>query len=146
MKLIKESKGKYRLNAFIDWIIYMIFYTIILIFVSSFFKSMYIDKNHPYFYSFLVVFVIYLLDKGIKPTLVKLTIPITGVTLGLFYPFINLFILKLADWILGPHFNLMNIKIALFISIVLSLSEFLVSSLIVKPLINILQKEGEKFE
>ncbi len=146
MKLIKNVKGKYKLNAFIDWIIYMVFYTIVLICVSNFFKSMYIDPKHPYIYAFLIVLVVYLLDKGIKPTLVKLTIPITGITVGLFYPFINLFILKLADWILGSHFNLENIKIALFISILLSLCNFLVSKLIVEPLIKVLKKEGEKFE
>ena len=143
MKLIKNVKGKYRLNTFIDWIIYMVFYKIVLICVSSFFKSMYIDPKHPYIYAFLIVLVIYLLDKGIKPTLVKLTIPITGITVGLFYPFINLFILKLADWILGHHFDLKNIWIALFISILLSLCDFLVSQLIVEPLIKILKKEGE---
>ncbi len=146
MKLLIKDKGKYRLNKFVDWVIYMFFYTIVLICVSSFFKTMYIDDSHYYIYSFLIVLIVYFLDKGIKPTLVKLTMPLTAITLGLFYPFINLFILKMADWILGSHFDLKNIWIALFISILLTIINFIVDKLIIEPLINILKKESEKFE
>ena len=35
---------------------------------------------------------LFILNKTIKPLLFYLTIPITGITLGLFYPFINLII------------------------------------------------------
>lgn len=146
MRLIIKEKGKLRLNKLIDWIIYMFCYTVVLILVSHLFKSMYIDPNHYYIYSFLIVFIVYILNKTIKPILVRLTIPITGLTLGLFYPFINLFILKLADWILGKHFNLENIWIALIISILLSISNFIVDDLIVKPILRTFKKEGEKIE
>lgn len=146
MKLIIDEKGKIRLNKLIDWIIYMFFYTVILILVSHLFKSMYIDNTHYYTYSFLIVLIVYILNKTVKPILVKLTIPITGVTLGLFYPFINLFILKLADWILGKHFNLENFWIALVISILLSVSNFIVDGLIIKPILKAFKKEGERIE
>ena len=65
-----------------------------------------------------------------KPILFTITIPIIGITLGLFYPFINLFILKLADWILGSHFNLENIFIAFFVAILLSVMNFIMEELI----------------
>ncbi len=146
MKLIIIEKGKYRLNRFIEWLIYMFFYTLIMIFISKLFKTMYINPNHYYTYSFLIVLVVYILNKTVKPVLVKLTIPITGLTLGLFYPFINLFILKIADWVLGKYFNLENIWIALFISILLSVINFIVEGFIIKPIIKFLKKEGDSLE
>lgn len=146
MNLIIKEKGKMRINKFLDWILYIFFYTLTLIIVSLNFKSMYIEKEHFYLYSFLIVLVVYVLNKTIKPILVRLTIPITGLTLGLFYPFINLFILKLADWILGSHFNLENIWIALIISILLSICNIIVERIIIKPIIRKFKKEGEPIE
>ena len=74
--------------------------------------------------------IIYILNKTIKPILVTLTIPITGLTLGLFYPFINLFILKLVDWMLGEHFQLYNFWIALLVSILLSIINIIMDHII----------------
>ena len=102
---------------------------------------MYIDISNHYLYAFFIVIIIYFLNKTIKPLLVKLTIPITGVTLGLFYPFINLFILKLTDWILGPHFQLKNFWIALLISILLSVINLLLDNFVYKPLSKYIKKK-----
>lgn len=146
MDLIIREKGKIRINKLLDWLLYIFFYTLTLILVSLNFKSMYIDKEHFYLYSLLVVLILYILNKTIKPILVRLTIPITGLTLGLFYPFINLFILKLVDWILGSHFNLENIWIALIISILLSICNIIVENIIIKPIIRRFKKEGELIE
>lgn len=146
MRLIINEKGKIRLNKILDWVIYMFFYTLVFILVSSLFKSIYINPDHFYIYSFLTVLIVYILNKTIKPILVTLTIPITGLTLGLFYPFINLFILKLTDWILGNNFNLKNIWISLIISILLSTCNFLVEGLIIKPILKAFKKEGEVIE
>lgn len=146
MDLIIKEKGKIRINKLLDWMLYIFFYTLTLIIVSLNFKSMYIEKEHFYLYSFLIVLIVYVLNKTVKPILVRLTIPITGLTLGLFYPFINLFILKLADWILGSHFNLKNIWIALIISILLSICNIVVEQIIIKPIIRKFKKEGESIE
>ena len=70
-------------------------------------------------------------------------IPITGITLGLFYPFINLFILKLVDWILGSHFQLENIWIALLVAILLSIINFVMEELVIKPIIKRVNKNGK---
>lgn len=146
MDIIIREKGKIRINKLLDWMLYIFFYTITLIIVSLNFKSMYIEEEHFYLYSFLIVLIVYVLNKTVKPILVRLTIPITGLTLGLFYPFINLFILKLADWILGSHFNLKNIWIALIISILLSICNIVVEQIIIKPIIRKFKKEGESIE
>ena len=60
----------------------------------------------------------------------KLLFGITGLTLGLFYPFINLFILKLVDIILGKHFQLKNIYIAFFVACILSIMNIIMEKII----------------
>ncbi|MBQ3307938.1 MAG: phage holin family protein [Bacilli bacterium] len=139
MKLVIIEKNKARLNKMIEWLLYMAGYTIVFIFVTSFFTSIKIDSEHLISYSFLIVLIIYILNKTIKPVLVTLTIPITGITLGLFYPFINLFILKLVDWLLGSHFELTNIYIALFVAILLSIMNFIMEH-IIKSIISKVKK------
>lgn len=140
LHLIVIEKNKVRINRFIEWLLYMIGYTIVLIITSFLFKDMYIDKRHFLFYSFIIILIIYLLNNTIKPILFKLTIPITGITLGLFYPFLNLFILKLTDWLLGSHFDLKNFWITLIIAIFLSIMNILMEGIIIKPLIRRLKK------
>ena len=132
MQLIINEKNKQRLIKLIDWLLYMLGYTIVFILVTSFFDSIYIDSNHLFLWSFLIILVIYILNKTIKPILVTLTIPITGLTLGLFYPCINVFILKLADWLLGAHFQTKNLYIIFFVAILLSITNFLMSELLKK--------------
>ena len=134
---------KNRINRLFDWLLYMIGYTLVFILVSNMFKSVYIDTSHSYIYSIVVVLILYILNKTIKPVLVTLTIPITGITLGLFYPFINLFILKLVDWILGSHFQLENIWIALLVAILLSIINFIMEELVIKPIIKRVNKNGK---
>lgn len=132
MQLVVKEKKKVRINRFIDWLLYMIGYTIVFIFVTSFFKSIYIDSEHLIIWSAIIVLVLYVLNKTVKPILVTLTIPITGITLGLFYPCINVFILKLVDIILGPHFEINNLFIALFAAILLSITNFIMERIIKK--------------
>lgn len=141
MHLIIKEKNAVRLNKFIEWLIYMIGYTIVFMLVSKLFKTMRVDPTHFYLYSILIVLIIYILNQTVKPVLVTLTIPITGLTLGLFYPFINLFILKLTDWILGSHFELDNFFIALLVAILLSVMNFIVEE-VTKKIIKKVKKHG----
>ncbi len=133
---IKDTK-KIRAIKIIDWLLYMIGYTLVFIFVTSFFKSIYIDTHNTIIWSIIIVLVTYILNKTIKPILVTLTIPITGITLGLFYPCINVFILKLTDWILGNHFEVKNLYIALFVAILLSITNFIMERVIKKIIIKV---------
>ena len=130
MQLIIKEKNKIRINRFVDWIIHMIGYTAVFIFITSFFNSIYIDSDHLIIWSTIIVLLIYILNKTVKPVLVTLTIPITGLTLGLFYPCINVFILKLVDWLLGKHFQVKNLLIALFVAILLSIINFIMERII----------------
>ncbi len=141
MRVLIKEKEKLRINHLLDWSLYMIGYLIVFVVITSMFKSIYIDSNHLVFYSILIVCILYCLNKTVKPILVTLTIPITGLTLGLFYPFINLFILKLVDWILGSHFQLHNIYIALLVAILLSMMNFFMEEVISK-IIKRVKKHG----
>ncbi len=135
MRLVKKVKGKLQINQLFEWFLYLLSYTLVFLGVSTFFESFYIDLSHPYIYGFVAVLIIVFLNKTIKPLLITLTIPITGLTLGLFYPCINLFILKLTDWILGSHFNLENLWVAFIIAILISVMNALVDVFILKPIL-----------
>ena len=141
MSITKKDKKKQKINKSTDWLLHMIGYTIVFILVTSLFKSIYIDSNHLFIWSAIIVFIIYVLNKTIKPILVILTIPITGITLGLFYPCINVFILKIVDWLLGPHFEINNILIALLVAILLSITNFIMERILNK-IIKKVQKHG----
>ena len=135
MKVIIKKNGKERLNKFLDWVLYMIGYGLVFIAISSLFDSFYIDKSMYGLYGFIAVIIIYILNQTIKPILVYLTLPITGLTLGLFYPFINVFILKLTDLILTSHLKFTNFWVLLLVAIIISIVNQIVESIIIKPII-----------
>ena len=132
MKLLIKEKNKYRINYFFDWLFHIIAYTIVFILITTLFKTIYVDSNNLILWSSIIVIVLYILNKTIKPVLVTLTIPITGLTLGLFYPCINVLILKLTDWLLGKHFEITSLLSALIFAILLSISKFIVNEIIKK--------------
>ena len=132
MKLLIKEKNKYRINYFFDWLFHIIAYTIVFILITTLFKTIYVDSNNQILWSSIIVIVLYILNKTIKPVLVTLTIPITGITLGLFYPCINVLILKLTDWLLGKHFEITSLLSALIFAILLSISTFIVNEIIKK--------------
>ena len=103
--------------------------------MSLLFKhTLYIDKEYFGLWSFLAVIIIYLLNKTVKPILFRLTIPITGLTLGLFYPFLNLIILKIVSLILYPHFQINGILYALLASILISILNIIMDGILDKLL------------
>lgn len=130
MKLVIIEKNKVRINKLFDWLLYMIGYALVFILATGLFKSVQINSEHKYLLKIIIVLIIYLLNKTVKPILVNLTIPITGITLGLFYPCINTFILKLVDWIMGSRFNLTNIFATFFLAILLSIMNFIAEEII----------------
>ena len=139
MKLIiidKKTSTKARLNRFIDWLIHMVAYALILIVVSIIFqKTIYIDNSYFGLWGLLASIIIYLLNKTVKPIIVWLTLPITGLTLGLFYPFINVFILHVTDWFLGQHFQISGIFFAFIVSVLISVMNILMDIMIIEPIL-----------
>lgn len=131
---------KSKSSFLFEWILHMIAYGLILIAVSVLFpKTIYIDNSYFGFWGLLAAIIIYALNKTVKPFLVWLTIPITGLTLGLFYPFINVIILNMVDWILDSHFEIEGLLMSFLVAILISIMNEIVNSCVIKPL---LKKEG----
>lgn len=124
-------KKKYKL---IEWFIHMIGYSLVLISISIIFnETIYIDNKYFGLWSLISSIIIFVLNKTIKPIIVWLTIPITALTLGLFYPFINILILYIVSWILGPHFEIIGgIVMTFIIAVLISIMSFIMNKILKK--------------
>lgn len=136
MKLIVIENKKARLNKFIDWLFYMIGYAIILITVSIIFKhTIIIDSSFFGFWGFIAAVIIYFLNKTVKPILVFLTLPLTGITFGLFYPFVNVIILNIVDFILGVHFSIEGLFMSFIVAVLISIMNILLQEVVIKSIL-----------
>ena len=122
----------YRLNLFIEWLIYMVGYAIVLLITSNLFRSLYVEN---FLYGFLAAVIIYILNRTVKPLLVTITLPLIGLSLGLFYFVINVLILLIVNLILGKHFYLTGIFSPFIVSIFISIMNVIMENFIIKPLI-----------
>ena len=126
---------KRNLKQIVNLIIKIIGYTVILMATALLFKNtIYIDNSNYGLWCLLAAIFVYLLNLTLKPFLVWLTIPITGITLGLFYPFIILNIFKLVSLILKGHFIIYGIWYAVLASILISVMNIVFDELILKKI------------
>ncbi len=131
----KGTKGKeieYKLNMFLEWLIYMLGYALVLLITSNLFRSLYVENI---LYGLLAAVIIYILNKTIKPLLVTISLPLIGMSLGLFYFVINVVILLLVDVLLGKHFYLTGFFSPFVVSIFISIMNVIMENLIIKPLV-----------
>ena len=136
MKLIINDKNERRLNLFIDWLIYIIGYAFVLILVSPIFKKhFYIDPSMCGLWFIAASIIIYALNKTVKPILVWLTLPLTGLTMGLFYPFTNVIILYITEFLLKTHFTMKGIFMVFVIAIFISLVNIIMQKCIIEPMV-----------
>ncbi len=136
MKIVVIKNNSKRLNNFIDWLIHMFGYALVLITVSLIFKkTIQIDDSYFGLWGLIAAIIIYILNKTIKPVLVWLTLPITGLTLGLFYPFINVLILNIVDFLLGDHFNIKGLGMSFVVASCISIMNIVMNELVIKPII-----------
>ena len=98
-------------------------------------NTFYINNQYYGLYAFIMAIIIYILNQTIKPILVHLTLPITALTMGLFYPIINVFILYIASFILGDDFQIHGIILPFIIAIVISILNMFMEGMIIKPII-----------
>lgn len=131
MKIV--NKGKF--NLLLEFLLYSVLYTAAFMAVESMFQSFEIHSDYKVLFAFLAIAIIYALEKLVKPIIVTISTPITGITFGLFYFVINAFILKLTDWIMGPKLDFTDIWALFVISIVLALLNLLIEKLIIEPII-----------
>ena len=124
------------LKKILEWLIYMLGYAIVLIIVSCIFKkSFYISNQYFGLYALVASIIIYILNQTIKPILVYLTLPITALTYGLFYPIINVIILYMASYVLGNNFVIKGILIPFIIAILISFLNIIIEHTIIKPIL-----------
>ena len=126
------NKIEYRLNLFLEWLIYMFGYAVVLLITSNLFRPLYVEN---FWYGFIAAILIFILNKTIKPFLVTISLPIIGMSLGLFYIVINVFILLLVSLILGKHFYLTGFFSPFIVALFISLMNILMEGFIIKPLI-----------
>ena len=84
----------------------------------------------------LLSIIIYILNQTIKPISVYITLPVTALTYGLFYPIVNVIILYITSFILGNNFQIHGIIISFVIAIIISFLNLLMEGMIIKPIIN----------
>lgn len=125
-----------KIRNLMDWLCHLIGYTLVLIITSLIFpKNLFVDSNHFFIWGFVAILIIYIFNKTIKPLLFWVTIPLTAITMGLFYPIINVFILKLTDLILGSHFQITGIFSLFFVSIIISILNTIMDHFFVNKLL-----------
>ena len=133
--VIIGKNNKARFNKLLEAILYLVGYTISFLLVASMFETFVLSKEWTLLYAFLAVIIIFILNKTVKPILVVFTLPISALTLGLFYFVVNTFILKLVDFIMFDKLDFTNIWILFIISILISAINLLIELLIIKPII-----------
>ena len=127
-----------KISRYIDWLIRMVGYAFVLIAVSIIFKNtMYIDNSYFGFWGLAAVVIIFVLNKTVKPVVVWLTLPITAITLGLFYLIINVLVLKIADFILMSHFDVYGIIMPCIMSFVMSIMNTVMDKVITNNIIKV---------
>lgn len=136
--IIEEKSKRHRLinNKILEWLLYIVSYAIVLIIVSFLFKSIKLNLDYFGIYALIASVVIYILNQTIKPILFYITLPITAITMGLFYPIINVFILYLTSFILQDNLEVSGIIIPFFISLLISFLNILMEGMVIKPIIN----------
>ena len=131
-----DKVKKKKINKYLDWIIHMIGYALVLICVSLMFqKTIYIDNSYYGLWGLVAVIIIFILNRVVKPTLLFFALPLTALTLGLTYPLVNMLILKITDWILVSHFDIKGFGMLLIVSIVLTIMNAIMDNLIIDTLL-----------
>ena len=127
----KQVIEKY-LKRFTSGIISLFAYAFILKIMTWIFQSFQIRN---FGYCILATVVIYVLNVTIKPVLFQITLPLIGISYGLFYFVLNGFVFKLVDWFLGSAFTVSNFGVILLISVLITFFYQIFRSIILKPLV-----------
>ena len=125
--IIREKK----LNLFLEVLIDIVVYALILMMASTIFENFYVENV---WYALLASTIIGILNLTIKPLLIYITLPLTILTLGIFYPFVNILVLKMAGLFLGSNFIVEGWFAVFFVAIFISIMKIIFEIFIVKPM------------
>ena len=126
----KNNYKKILDNPYIEWLIYMIGYAIVLLIVSALFKSLYINTSHLGIYALLASIIIYILNQTVKPILTYLTLPLTIISWGILYPLSNVIVLYITSILLGKNFVIKGFIPAFIIAILISFLNMVMEGII----------------
>lgn len=126
------SKDKSFKYVILEYTLTLINNSIVLILASKIFKGFYIQS---FGYAIITSLVISLLSSTVKPFLKLIFLPVTVITTGIFYPFINVIILKLASLIMGDAFVVEGWILPFFIALFISFTTLILDKLITKNVI-----------
>ena len=132
MKVIIYSGKRSVTTNIIEYGLTLLINGLVLLFATSIFKDFYVES---FWYAILTAFVIMVLNKTLKPLIKVLTLPITIFTLGLFYPFVNVIILKLTGWIMGDKFIVNGLIAPFFIAIFISIMTIILDAVVTKQIV-----------
>ena len=126
------SKDKDFKYIILEYTLTLLINSIVLILASKIFKGFYIQS---FGYAIITSLVISLLSSTVKPFLKLMFLPVTVITTGIFYPFINVIILKLASLIMGDTFVVEGWILPFFIALFISFTTLILDKLITKNVI-----------
>ena len=132
MKYLKES---------LHVLVYIVLYSLTFYIAGCLLKLFYINSRYVYVISILAGILIYLFNRTIRPLLNHFTLPLTGLTFGLFYFVNNAIILKLVELILNQNVKFNNIVSLLIISFVMTIISFVIEEVFVKPFLKVINYE-----
>lgn len=119
-------------SLILEIILDIVCYALILMMASSVFNNIYVENV---WYALLASAIISLLNLTIKPFLIYITLPLTIITLGIFYPVVNIIVLKLASILMSGHFVIEGWFTPFFIAIFISIMKILFEIFIIKPIV-----------
>jgi len=128
----KEVKSINRKDEAITMLLELLVSAVTLMLASYIFKGFYVENI---IYALLTALLISVLNTTIKPFLIALTLPITILTWGLFYPVINVIIMKLASILMGDGFIVKGWILPFFIAIFISVVTPMLHKIFIKPFI-----------
>lgn len=126
------SKDKDFKYVILEYALTLFINSIVLMLASRIFKGFYIES---FGYAIITSLVISLLSSTVKPFLKLVFLPVTIVTTGIFYPFINVIILKLASLLMGDVFVVEGWILPFFIAIFISFVTLILDKVVTKNVI-----------
>lgn len=129
------------LKEILHVLVYIVLYSLTFYIAGCLLKLFYINSRYVYVISILAGILIYLFNRTIRPLLNHFTLPLTGLTFGLFYFVNNAIILKLVELILNQNVKFNNILSLLIISFVMTIISFVIEEVFVKPFLKVINYE-----
>ena len=123
------NKKYNKKSDFIQFVVGLIVYAVVLMIAESLFKGIEIKS---FIYALIAAFILDLLNYTVKPVLIYWTLPLSILSFGIAYPIVNMIILKLCDILMGSAFNIHGFFAKFFIAIFISFMRILLDNIITK--------------